>query len=128
MKMSWSVNIFVGPNVPLGEMRTELESMLKMELTSTFEDDEETYRLATPSYLLILGTHDLIDDKGIPFEECPLQIALWATNVPDWETTSEECLRTASLIFEALKTSGRYRLLLIRNVQELLQEYSPPGA
>jgi hypothetical protein len=125
--MSWSVNIFVGPTVPLGEIRTELESMLKMELTSMFENDEETYRLAAPSYLLILGTHDLINNKGIPFEECPLQIALWSTNVPDWETSSEECLRTARSIFEALKTRRRYRLLLVRNVQELLQDYSPPG-
>jgi hypothetical protein len=126
--MSWSVNIFVGPNVPLAEIRTELESTLGTELTSVFEDEEETYRLAAPSYLLILGRHDLIDDKGIPFQECPIQIALWATNVPDWEHSSQECLRTASSIFEALKTSRRYRLLLVRNVQELLQDYSPSAA
>jgi hypothetical protein len=126
--MSWSMNIFLGPSVPLGEIGTELKSMLGMELTRMFENGEETYKLAAPSYILILGRHDLIDNKGIPFEECPLQIALWATNVPDWETSSKECLRTASSIFEALKTRRRYRLLLVRNVQELLLDYSPSGA
>ncbi len=108
--MSWSVNVFVGPSVPLGEIDIELKSMLGVELTRIFKNGEETYELVAPSYILFLGRHELIDNKGIPFEECPLQIALWATNVPDWETSRKECLRLASSIFEALKTSRRYRL------------------
>jgi len=123
--MSWSLNIFVGPNVPLDEIATGLKSMLGIELTRVLKDGEQTYELAAPSYILILGRHDLIDNKGIPFEECPLQIALWANNVPDWETSRRECLKMASSIFEALKTKRKYRLLLVRNVQELLRDYSP---
>jgi|SRR5215831_12263572 len=126
--MSWSVNVFVGPLVPLDEIAAELKSMLGIELTRICKNGEETYELAAPSYVLILGRHDLIDNKGIQFEQHPIQIALWATNIPDWETSRKECLRIASSIFEGLKSTRRYRLLLVRNVQELLQEYSPSGA
>jgi hypothetical protein len=84
--------------------------------------------LAAPSYILILGRHDLIDNKGIQFEQCPIRLSFGATNVPDSETSRKECLRIASSIFEALKSTRWYRLLLVRNVQELLQEYSPSGA
>ncbi len=123
--MSWSVNIFVGPCVSLDEIAAKLESIVGIRLTRICEEGEEKYELEAPSYLLVLGMHDLIDDKGIPFEECPVQIALWASNAPDWETSQKECLRTASSIFEALKCTRRYRLLLVRDVQELLQNYSP---
>jgi hypothetical protein len=126
--MSWSVNVFAGPLVPLDEIAVELKSMLGIELTRICKNSEETYELAAPGYILILGRHDLIDNKGIPFEQCPIQIALWATNVPDWETSRKGCLRIASSIFEALKSTRRYRLLLVCNVQELLREYSPSSA
>jgi len=124
--MSWSVNIFVGSGARLEEIAAELESMLGNKLTPVCEDGEETqYEWSAPSYELVLGAHDLLDDKGIPFEECPVQIALWATNVPDWEASRQECMNIAGSIFESLKATRRYRLLLVRNVQELLQQYSP---
>ncbi|MEO7891573.1 MAG: hypothetical protein ABIW19_16350 [Vicinamibacterales bacterium] len=120
------MNIFVGPSVPLVEIGSQLTAMMGKDLVPVVNNGEETYELVAPSYLLTLGGHDLIDNKGIPFEQSPLQIALWATNVPDWKTSRKECLRIAGVIFEALKATGRYRLLLVRNVQELLQDYSPP--
>jgi len=125
--VSWSVNIFVGTSVSLEDVAAEVKSILGMDLTRTHKDAEETYELAAPNYILALGRHDLVNNKGIPFEECPIQIGFWATDVPDWDTSRRECLRVARSIFEVLKVRGRYRLLLVRNVQELLEDYSPPG-
>lgn len=69
-------------------------------------------------------THEYEDDRGIPFEQYDSLLT-----VRDFDSDQERQEAVARRIFENLSTLGRYDLILVRDLQELLassQHSSPP--
>jgi hypothetical protein len=74
--------------------------------------DRPCFRLRVDSCTITIGTHSLENDRDLNFEDYPFQIEV--------EGSEAEARR----IFELLRSTLKYSLLLVRDVQEKLDEFT----
>ena len=63
-------------------------------------------------------SHDFDADRDMPFDQYP-----WLITIRDRDRDQERQHQSAREIFDALATTGRYRLMLTHDVQRLLGSY-----
>jgi len=126
--MSWSVDVFVNSPAPLGAFVREIEPLLGIKLQRLSASGETWYEFRDPSIALTVGDHELENDRDMNFEDYRYQISVRAINVWDWEKHQKRCRDFARAVFEKLKATGRYRLLLVEDIQKKLDEFHPEPA
>ena len=124
--MSWSLHILADTEVPLEEFAGEVGRLLGMALQRESDDYEVSYRYSGPDVYLIVSKNDFENDQGLAFEDYRYDIALWPHRRPRFDETIERWRsELAPTMFEKLKSTGRYHLMLVEGVQTRLDEHHP---
>jgi hypothetical protein len=116
--------VFLEPIRPMTE--SELVADLNARLGTNFVEQPSEYAkyLSSSSGLALdLGTHDFENDRDMLFEEYPYVITVRKIG-----RNAEFQTAAARRAFDALKAAGRYRLLLVSDLQSKLDEFDPQGA
>jgi hypothetical protein len=114
----------------LAPVRPKTESDLVADLNATLgthfvkqPSEYATYLSSSSDLSLDLGTHDFDNDRDMLFEEYPYVITVRKIgHDADFQTAA------ARRVFDALKATGRYRLLLVSDLQSKLDEFGPQRA
>jgi hypothetical protein len=126
--MSQSMDIFVGANEPLTTFVLELESLLAVKFQLRSREDEIWYEVDSPKLVLTVGEHEFENDGGLNFEDYRYNIALWPINYKTEEEWAQIRNEAAQRIFQQLKATQKYSLILVDDVQVKLAEFSPQPA
>ena len=123
MSVSFSLCIRTG-HTDIDALAQELSELLDIALTPQMESEEKFYESspATIREWMRVRHNYLEDDAGIPFESYEFVSPLWAR----YENSSgyvESSQQFGERIFELLKQSQKYDLILVRDVQEVLMQY-----
>ena len=123
--MSRTLDIFLDFPQEIEHLVKELEFILaiKFELFSDGTDNWYEFRNSTIS--LTLGKHDFENDRDIKFEEYPYNLSIRALNISNELERQKWCDDFASYVFQKLKATERYRLMLVDDLQVQLEEFAP---
>ena len=72
--------------------------------------------------------HELENDHGINFEDYRYELNVRPYRTTDWERDQRAGYELAARLFEQLKATGRYRLMLVEELQKRLQVFDPQAA
>jgi hypothetical protein len=119
--MSAHEYVFLAPVRPLTE--SEMVGDLNAALDTKFIEqpsDYAKYLYSSPGLALDLGTHDFDNDRDMLFEQYPYVMTVRKVGRdPTFQAVA------AGRLFDALKATGRYRLLLVSDLQTKLDEFDP---
>ncbi|MEP7289780.1 MAG: hypothetical protein ABI947_28865 [Chloroflexota bacterium] len=122
--MPQNLNIFVRTNHSKEDFAREIEMLLEVHLT-VLNEEYIFYSYTDPKNRWFqIGIHDLINDSdGLNFEFYDYQIEIGAFGIRDWEKHRDNVNEYARLIFDKLKSTGSYDLLLVQDVSFKLDEF-----
>jgi hypothetical protein len=124
--MSWSINLFVNGPSSLSTLAGEVERLSGIHLERFVDDGEEKFESQEREHLVIVSTHDLVNDEDREFESYPYQVAVWSVGPED--NAREVSTAFATRLYEQLEKLPRYRLMLVRNLGTKLRESAPVNA
>jgi hypothetical protein len=116
--------VFLAPVRPMTE--SELVADLNTQLGTNFVEQPSeyaTYLSSSSDLALDLGTHDFENDRDMLFEEYPYVITVRKIG-----RNADFQAAAARRVFDTLKAIGRYRLLLVSDLQSKLDEFDPQCA
>ena len=123
--MSRSIKIFIDSSLPLERLAEDLKLVLHLDFQQR-QDRDETYfeAVGAPAYMTF-GTHDFENDGDLHFQNYRFDLSIEAPYPPEGEEspTSEEVL--SRRIYDVLRASGRYRIMLVDNLQSKIEQFSP---
>jgi hypothetical protein len=114
--------VFVAPVEPTSENR--LAADLGRTLAVDFRERPSTYAAflaATDGASLDLGTHDYENDRDMPFEDYPYVITV--RRIGQSRDSQEACARR---VFDQLESTGRYRLMVVDDLQRRVDRLDAP--
>ena len=127
--MARSMLICVGTDEDLDTFAQHLGQLLGRPLKRVEEGDLVRWELAAPDphVDVLVYENDFVDDKDVNFEDYQIVISVRAWRLPgsneaDWKAWREGFART---VYERLKETGRYGLMLVDGVQTKLDEFRP---
>jgi hypothetical protein len=127
--MSWSVDLFVDAKVPLQQFVREVELICGVQFMKFRSDDRERYEYRDPRGVVCLwDDHGLENDRGINFEDYRYEMNVRPYRTTHWEKDQRAGYELASRLFEQLKSTSRYRLMLVEELQNRLQVFDPQAA
>ena len=123
--MSHTLDIFLDFPQGLEHLIKELELILalKFELVSDGTDNWHEFRNSTIT--LTIGKHDFENDRDIKFEEYPYNLSIRALNISNELDRQKWRDDFASYVFQKLKATENYRLMLVDDLQVKLEEFAP---
>lgn len=125
--MSESITIYVDPKQPLGEFMGELERLLRLsfqrDIDPAFHDI--TYRFTDEQSRMWAYERDIDDEDDSPYEKYPYVIAIEARRFKEPDEMLALQKKLGYQVFETLKATGKYRLLLFWDSQVLLEKFDP---
>jgi hypothetical protein len=123
--MSRPMDVFLVSKASLEDIVQELEVLLKMP-AQRFSDDYETwYVLHDDHTLYSVGGHEYINDNDVHFEDYQYDIEVQATNIKDAGERAKHLEDAAYQLFNCLKQTKKYPLMLVDNLQIKLDEFHP---
>lgn len=126
--MSELINILVKTGQPLEKFIGDLEQLLHL----SFQRDSDpiyhdiTYRFTDEQARIWVYEREIDEEDDLPYEKYPYVISIEMRRSKEPE---EELARQRELgyrVFETLKKTGKYRLLLFWDMQKLLEKFEPP--
>ena len=125
--MSRSMDIFIAADITLTTMASELETILGLKLYEVSNEGETWYEHKTSAILLQLSEHHFGADQGLNFREYRHHISIYPgtrdqRTEEDWVNWREA---QVTPVFERLKSTGKYRLMMVDDLQVLLSQYDP---
>jgi predicted HTH domain antitoxin len=119
------IDILVDTEQPLQAFVYELEQILHIsfEKWSELDADLEGYESSDELYTIGITTHEYVNERDLRFEEYRYDVGIEAKYRESWEKTSEEWRAFAQHIFDKLKATGKYRLLMVENLQRKLDQF-----
>jgi hypothetical protein len=113
--MSTYHQIFVHSAEPSGTLLADLTAICGAPF-ATIDDGQVDYASHTDTAFVDLElSHEFDADRDMPIDQYP-----WLITIRDRDRDQERQERVAREIFDALATTGRYRLMLTRDLQRLL--------
>jgi hypothetical protein len=123
--MSRNKDILVGTEQSLTDLTTELEVLLGSSARHVTSDDETWYELEDRHTFLSVGDHAYVNDQGIDFESYQYDIQVYAINIQSPDERVRWLYESARMIFNKLRETRKYSLLLVDNLQVELDKYHP---
>lgn len=124
--MSVSVDVFVSAQKPIEDFVRELESLLGIKFQFIrISEDVSFYEYRNSHVAVTVLKHDLENDRELRFEDYPYQISVRALNIDTEEERKQRREDFARLVFEKLKRTNKYNLMLVENLQLKLDEFRP---
>lgn len=125
--MSWNVSIYLDPAHSIEVLAEEIGNLLGVTLQEIDEDGKK-YQYSTNDFVLYLDAdHGLENDRDMNFSDYRYQISLWSLNTLDPQKSRANALKFAHFVFDQLRKTGRYRLMLVENDQRKLDAFAPTG-
>jgi len=127
--MSWSVDLFIDAHESLPQLVRDVEAACNVKFTRLCADTGERYEYRDPLGVVCLwDEHELENDRGLNFEDYRYEMNVRPYRTTDWARDQRAAYELTARLFERLKTTGRYRLLLVEELQKRLQEFDPQVA
>ncbi|MDQ2905566.1 MAG: hypothetical protein M3Y81_18735 [Chloroflexota bacterium] len=123
--MAREMDIFVNTEESLEEFTEVLASLVGMSAHLCSTNDEIWYELQDERTSLSVGTHEYVNDQSMNFEAYRYDIEIKEINIREAEERIQWLHDTALMIFNRLKETRRYALLLADNLQKKVEEYQP---
>lgn len=123
--MSRTLDVFVDFPQKIEYLIKELELILDMKFEIFSDGTENWYEFRNSTITLTIGKHDFENDRDIKFEEYPYNLSIRALNISNEFERKKWCDDFASYVFQKLKATERYRLILVDNLQVQLEEFVP---
>jgi hypothetical protein len=127
--MARTTDLFVGTSEPASAVISALEDAFGASVTRL--SDEDPY-LSLGPVTVYVGSHHQDDDeiKGPDgsWQWLPLRSQYpHRVEVRDLDHDADRQLAVAREVFDALKAAGRWKLVLVDDMQQLLDSYDPGG-
>ncbi len=123
--MSRTLDIFLGFPQGLEHLIKELEFILALKFELISDGTDNWYEFHNSTITLTVGKHDFENDRDIKFEEYPYNLSIRALNISNEFDRQKWCDDFASYVFQKLKTTESYRLMLVDDLQVKLEEFAP---
>lgn len=123
--MADSVNIFVEAQIPLHQMAEEIGDLTGLKFEHQKDDYEEWYAARTDEGLFTIGTHDFEGHEGMNLSNFKYEVAFWENRDKSADERQKLQQQVGRRIFEQLKSTGKYPLMYVFDVQKKLDEYRP---
>lgn len=131
--MSWSLNLLIDGPASLDVLAGELNSLLAISLRQ--EETREGTEVACYNnefidyheyfFLSLVDEHGLENDRDMNFEDFAYELNISRKNSNAPRIAEQKCFEFAMLAFDALKRTGKYRLMLTENVQSRIDYFDP---
>lgn len=123
--MSRTLDIFVDFPHKIEHLIKELELILALKLELFSDGTDNWYEFRNSTITLTIGKHDFENDRDIKFEEYPYNLSIRSRNISTEFDRQKWCDDFASYVFQKLKSTERYRLMLVDDLQVQLEEFVP---
>ncbi|MEG3975991.1 hypothetical protein QT970_15405 [Microcoleus sp. herbarium8] len=123
--MSRTLDIFVDFPQGLEHLIKELEFILALKFELISDGTDNWYEFHNSTITLTVGNHDFENDRDIKFEEYPYNLSIRALNISNELDRQKWRDDFASYVFQKLKATERYRLMLVDDLQVKLEEFAP---
>ncbi len=115
--MSRTLDIFLDFPQGLEHLIKELELILALKFELISDVTDNWYEFHNSIITLTVGKHDFENDKDINFEEYPYNLSIRALNISNEIDRKKWRDDFASYVFQKLKATERYRLMLVDDLQ-----------
>ena len=123
--MSRTLDIFVDFPQKIEYLIKELELILALKFELISDGTDNWYEFSNSTITLTVGKHDFENDQDINFEEYPYNLSIRSRNISNEFERKKWCDDFASYVFQKLKSTERYRLMLVDDLQVQLEEFVP---
>ncbi len=123
--MARTLDIFIASDILVETLRKEITSILNIKLQPRSDGAETFFEFRDAQVVLTLGTHDLENDRDIHFEDYRYQLSVRARNIKNEVQRRKWCEEFAYSAYRKLKATGKYRLMLVDDIQVKLAAFSP---
>ncbi len=123
--MSESRDIFIDSPTGIVNLGKEIESLLDIQLHLISDRYETWYEYRNPRISLTLGEHDFENDRDINFEQYRYHLSVRALNLDTEAERKKWRDDFASFVFQKLKATQKYRLMLVEDLQVKLEAVCP---
>jgi len=126
--MSTYIQIFIQAGVPIDVLASQIGRLLSIQLEEAGPTDDPRYEYAGENiWLALIGAEDFVNDRDKNFEDYNYYLDIGTTGPKGWQEKDRLRLEFARSAFDKLRAKGSYPLLMVREMQEKLDEYIPPG-
>ncbi|MEG5001707.1 hypothetical protein [Microcoleus sp. B4-D4] len=123
--MSRTLDIFVDLPQEIEHLIKELELILALKFELVSDGTDNWYEFRNSTITLTVGKHDFENDRDIKFEEYPYNLSIKALNISNELDRQKWRDDFASYVFQKLKATESYRLMLVDDLQVKLEEFAP---
>ncbi len=123
--MSESRDIFIDSQTGMANLAKEIESLLDIQFQLISDRYETWYEYRNPRISLTLGEHDFENDRDMNFEQYRYHLSVIALNLDTEAVRKKWRDDFASFVFQKLKATQKYRLMLVEDLQLKLEEFCP---
>ena len=123
--MSRTLDIFIEFPQEIEHLIKELELILALKFELFSDGNENWYEFRNSTITLTVGKHDFENDQDINFEEYPYNLSIRSLNISNELDRQKWRNDFASYVFQKLKATERYRLMLVDDLQVKLEEFAP---
>lgn len=123
--MSESRDIFIDSQTGMANLAKEIESLLDIQFQLISDRYETWYEYRNPRISLTLGEHDFENDRDMNFEQYRYHLSVRALNLDTEAVRKKWRDDLASFVFQKLKATQKYRLMLVEDLQLKLEEFCP---
>ncbi|HLP87532.1 MAG TPA: hypothetical protein VK184_02860 [Nostocaceae cyanobacterium] len=123
--MSRSLDIFVESKTEIETFVEQIEFLLGIKLKLIHDENESWYEYQNSTINLTLGTHEFENDKNMNFEDYDYYISIRSLNIETEEKREKWRNDFAQNIFNKLKETQKYQIMLVDDLQKKLEGFSP---
>jgi len=123
------VSIFVGHELSTDDFVKEIEPLLEIKFQHVPDQDSsdfDRYEFGSETLLMILTKAiDFENDGDMNFEDYQYYIGISVLKFPNEKDLEQVRNDFAHFVFERLKATGQYRLMMTYDLQKKLDEFCP---
>ena len=123
--MARSMDIFVESAAPLKIFAKEIGTLLGVEFQAISDDTEVYYEFQNSHIIFTVGTHNFVNDRDMNFEDYHYHLSVWALNIGDGVDSNRWRDEFVRKVFEKLKATRRYPLMLVEDIQMKVEAFCP---
>jgi hypothetical protein len=120
------MNIFLMSSENPETLKKSLEAALNVELARVENEEYICYRFFDgEKRWFTIGTHDLDDDRAMPFSNYKYQIEIGVGGNENKDEILKQQREFAYNLFDNIRATNKYSLMLVEDVQRKLDEFVP---
>lgn len=123
--MSHTLDIFLDFPQGIEHLIKELELILALKFELVSDGTDNWYEFRNSTITLTVGKHDFENDRDIKFEEYPYNLSIRSLNISNELDRQKWRDDFGSYVFQKLKATENYRLMLVDDLQVKLEEFAP---